>query len=81
MLAKVSTSMYMESRKMVLMNYFQGSNGDTREQTCGHSAGKRVEQIEREDWKRTLPYVKWIVSGNLLYDAIFFYFLALLMYT
>ena len=68
--------MYMESRKMVLMNYFQGSNGDTREQTCGHSAGKRVEQIEREDWKHTLPYVKWIVSGNLLYDAIFFLFLS-----
>ena len=44
-----------------------------REQTCGHSAGKRVEQIEREDWKHTLPYVKWIVSGNLLYDAKIFF--------
>ena len=30
MLAKVSTSMYMESRMMVLMNYFQGREGDTK---------------------------------------------------
>ena len=34
----------MESRKMVLMNYLQGSLGDkdNRQQICGHRAGKET---------------------------------------
>ena len=25
--------------------------------------------MERETWKLTLPYVKWIANGNLPYDS------------
>jgi len=38
----------MESRKMALMNLFSGKEWrhGFREQTCGHSVGKRVGQTE-----------------------------------
>jgi len=40
---------YMEFRKMVLMNLFAGQQWRSRhrEQACGHSSGRRVGQIER----------------------------------
>ena len=42
-----------------------------RKQTCGHSGGrrKRKGRIESGIEAYTLPYVKYIASGNLLYDA------------
>ena len=36
-----------------------------REQTCGH--GERVRCMERVTQKLTLPYVKQIANGDLLY--------------
>ena len=30
---------------------------------------ERVSCMERVTWKLTLPYVKWIASGNLLYGS------------
>ena len=30
---------------------------------------ERVGCMERVTWKHTLPYVKWIANGNLLYDS------------
>ena len=62
----------MASRKMVLMNLFAGEQWKCRprEQTCGHRVGKeRVGQMERGAWKHTLPYVKQLANGNLLYDS------------
>ena len=43
-----------------------------REQkTYGHGGGgeERVEGMERVTWRHTLPYVKQIANGNLLYDS------------
>ena len=61
----------METRKMVLMKVFAGHQWRHREQTYGHSVGRkeRVGCMERVIWKHTLLYVKWIASGNLLYDS------------
>ena len=33
------------------------------------SEEERVRCMERVTWKLTLPYVKWIVNGNLLYGS------------
>ena len=57
----------MESRKMVLMNLFAGQQWRNRhrEQTYRHE--ERVRRMERVTWKLTLPYVKQIANGNLLY--------------
>ena len=38
-----------------------------REQTCGH--GERVRCMERVTQKLTLPYVKQIANGDLLYNS------------
>ena len=58
----------MESRKMVLKNLFTGQQWrKTQEQTYGH--GERVRCMERVTWKLTLPYVKQIANGNLLYGS------------
>ena len=51
----------MESRKMVLMTYLQGRNGDAgiKEWTCGHSGGE--ERGTNEECSidiYTLQYVK-----------------------
>ena len=65
----------MESRKMVLMNLFPGQQWRHRhrEQAYGYGKGgrrkKRVIRMERVAWKQTLSNVKWIASGNLLYDS------------
>ena len=51
---------YMESRKMVLMNLFAGQQWRWRykEQTCGHSGGKeRVGRIERVEYTHTHSYM------------------------
>ena len=54
---------YMESRKMALMNLFAGQQWRNRyrEQTYGHGgrgSGERVRWMERVTWKLTIPYVK-----------------------
>ena len=57
---------------MVLKNLFTGQQWRNRhrEQTYGHGErGGEGVCMERVTWKLTLPYVKWIASENLLYDA------------
>ena len=63
----------MESRKMVLRNLSEGQQWRRRhtEQTCGHSERRRGWDELRNIKTYTLPYVKQIASGNLLYDAEF----------
>ena len=61
----------MESRKMVSKN-LQGSNGetDTEDRPMDRPMGRgeeRVRGMERVAWKLTLPYVKQIANGNLLF--------------
>ena len=63
----------MESRKMMLMNLFAQwqERHRHREQTCGCSGGMRgLDNWERSIETYTLPYVKQIAIGNLLYDAV-----------
>ena len=57
-----------ESTKMALMNLFAGQQWRLghREQTSGHR-GQRRGKSSME--KYTLPYVKQIACGNLLYDS------------
>ena len=48
----------------------QGSNGETDIENRVTDMGRgeeRVRCMERVTWKLTLPYVKQIVNGNLLY--------------
>ena len=61
----------MESRKMVLKNLFTGQQWRNvhREQAYGHGERGREGEMERVTWKLTLPYVKQIASGNLLYGS------------
>ena len=50
----------------------QGSNGETNIENRLVDLGKgeeRVRCVETVTWKLTLPYVKEIASGNLLYDS------------
>ena len=59
---------------MALMTLFTGQQWRDRhsEQTYGHWAGVRKERmgyIQRITWKHTLPYVKPIGNGHLLYDS------------
>ena len=54
---------------MVLMNLFPREQWRNREQTYGHSRGKRMRCMKRVTWKLTLPYIKYIANGNLLYDS------------
>ena len=59
------------SRKMVLMKLFAGQQWRCRQKTdlwtWGRGVGRRGEMPGRVTWKVTLPYVKQIASGNLLY--------------
>ena len=57
----------MVSRKMVLKNLFTGNSGETENRLNGH--GERVRCMVRGTWKPTLPYVKSIANGNLLYAS------------
>ena len=62
----------MESRKMVLKNFLQGSSRekDMENRLMDMRRGKeRVRCMEKVTWKLTLPYVKWIANGNLLYGS------------
>ena len=62
----------VESRKMVLMNLFAGQQWRCRhwEQNCGHGGGAEGgANTESSLETYTLWYIKWIASGNLLYDA------------
>ena len=55
---------------MVPKNYSQGSNGETDIENRLMDMGRgeeRVRCMERVTWKLTLPYVKQIANGNLLY--------------
>ena len=55
---------------MVLKNYLQSRNGETDIENKLIDMGRgeeRVRYMERVTWKLTLPYVKYITSGNLLY--------------
>ena len=64
--------MYMESRKMVLKNLLQDSNGETDIENRLTDMGRgeeRVRCMKRVTWKLTLPYVKQLANGNLLYDS------------
>ena len=64
--------MYMESRKMVLMNLFIGQQRRYRhrEQTCGHSRGKgEGDQLREQHGNIYIPYIKQIASGNLPCDT------------
>ena len=51
----------------------QGSNGETdiknRLWTQEEGRKERVRCMERITWKFTIPYVKQIASGSLLYDS------------
>ena len=52
--------------------YSQGSNGETDTENRLMDMGRgeeRVRRMERVTWKLTLPYVKQIASGNLLYGS------------
>ena len=62
----------MESWKTVLKNLFTGQQWRNRhrEQTYGHGErGEEGEIMEQVTWKLTLPYVKQIANGNLLYGS------------
>ena len=62
----------MESRKWYQRIYLQGSNGEADMENRLTDTGRgeeRVRCMERVTWKLTLPYVKEIASGNLLYDS------------
>ena len=48
-------TIYMESRKMVLMNLFSGQQWRNRHMGRGE---ERVRCMERVTWKLTSPYVK-----------------------
>ena len=66
--------MYMKSRKMVLMNLSAGRQWRCRhgEQTCGHGQEEEGESGMNGDScmeAYTVPSVKQIASGNLLYDS------------
>ena len=61
---------YVESRKMVVMNLFAGQRWRNRhrDRLMDTRRGKeRVRGMERVTWKFTLSYVKQIANGNLLY--------------
>ena len=64
---------YIESRKMVLMNLFAGQEQRCRlkEQPCGYRGGRRGWDELREQRVMyieicTLPYIKQIADGKLL---------------
>ena len=57
---------------MVVKNYLQSSNGEADIENKLMNMGRgeeRVRCMERVTWKLTLPYIKWIGCGNLLYGS------------
>ena len=52
---------------MALKNLFTGNSGETDNRLNGH--GEKVRCMVRVTWKPTLPYVKSIANGNLLYAS------------
>ena len=57
---------------MILKNYLQGSNGETDIENIHMDMARgeeRVRCMERVTGKLTLPYVKYIANGNLLYGS------------
>ena len=62
----------MAPRKMVPKNLFKGNNGETDIENRLMDMGRgeeRVRCMERVIWKLTLPYVKQIDNGNLVYGS------------
>ena len=53
---------------MVLKNLFTGQQWRNRHKNMGRGE-ERVRCMERGTWKITLPYVKYIANGNLLYGS------------
>ena len=52
--------------------YLQGNNGETDIENRLMDMGRgeeRVRCMERVTWTLTLPYVKYITNGNLLYGS------------
>ena len=56
---------------MVLKNLFTGQQWRNRhrEQTYGHEEREGKGEMYGVTWKLTLPYVKQIANGNLLYGS------------
>ena len=55
------TNIYMESRKMIVMNLFAGQQWRNRHRDRLMDTGggeERVRCMDRVTWKLTLPYVK-----------------------
>ena len=62
----------MESKIWYRRIYLQGSNGETDIENRLMDMGRgeeRVRCMERVTWKVTLPYIKEIAKGNLLYGS------------
>ena len=62
----------MEYRIIVLKNLLTGSNGETYIENKLVDKGRgeeRMRCMERVTWKLTVPYVKYIAKGNLLYGS------------
>ena len=62
----------MESRKMLWWSYLQGSNGDSDIENrildmVGEGEGETIRESGIKIY--TLPYLKQITSGDLLFDA------------
>ena len=67
-----SSSYIQDLEKMVLKNLLQDSNGETDIENRLTDRGRgeeRVRCMTRVTWKLTLPYVKQLANGNLLYDS------------
>jgi len=61
----------MESRKKILKNLFRGQQWRNKQNRVMNMerGEERVTCMERVTWKLTLPYVKYIANGNLLYGS------------
>ena len=62
----------MESRKIILKNLFTGYNGETDIENRLMDMGRQEERMrcmERITQELTIPYVKYIANGNLLYGS------------
>ena len=57
-------NVYVESRKMALVTYFQGRRrGTDREQVCGHKGGERASWIERPALKQYVTICKMLTDS------------------
>ena len=65
--------MHIEFRKMVLKSLFTGQqwrNRHIENRLMNMGRGEeRVRCMDRVTWKCTLPYVKWIANGDLLFGS------------